>query len=353
MTTAGTIRNNLWIIAMICALTLLADIPGFACTSAIVSGRITQSGHPMMWKHRDTSNKDNYVDTVHAITPEFDYIALFNASDSLKKEAWAGVNRCGFAIINTVAGNLPANADDWKDREGIIMTEALLCCKTVDDFAELLDRLPKPLGVRTNFGVMDGDGNGAYFETDDYGYHRYDLNCADSGYLVRSNFSCSSTGKGGYGYERYYSAEKIIGRNVVNGIQPELFTECLSRDYYDTSGNIPHSYSYRKKIKDGKFISRPTSASSVVIEYTEDGPVMWTMLGYPPAAITVPVTFTDIPECVGRNPLTGKSSASERANAMKKLMTDGKHVLFPAATEIANDSRQQSLDNYRQFRSKK
>ena len=55
------------------------------------------------------------------------------------------------------------------------MALALGSCRTVDDFAAMLDTLPKPLGVMTNFGVIDADGNGAYFETDDSTYTRYDL----------------------------------------------------------------------------------------------------------------------------------------------------------------------------------
>ncbi len=32
-----------------------------ACTSAIVSGKLTSNGRPILWKHRDTSDLNNKV----------------------------------------------------------------------------------------------------------------------------------------------------------------------------------------------------------------------------------------------------------------------------------------------------
>ncbi len=307
----------------------------------------------MIWKHRDTSFEGNYVDSVHGATAEYDYIALFNSSDTLKREAWAGVNRSGFAIINTVAGNIAENSDDWKDREGFVMSKALSICRTVDDFGNLLDSLPKPLGVRTNFGVLDKKGNGSYFETDDYGYVRYDLSTSDSGILIRSNFACSTNRKGGYGYERYENANAVIARHLADKIEPELFTEFLSRQYYSSNNGLTSRRTGKTRVKDGEFIPRPSSASSVVIELTSNGPVMWTMLGYPPAAITVAVTIDDIPATVKLNHAKKNSEASEIANSLKPEMTDGKYILLPEAIEISDMKREMSLDNYRQFRAKK
>lgn len=334
-------------------LTLIGAEISYPCTSAMVSGRVSLYGSPMLWKHRDTSQCDNYVDSVNGTNPEFDYIALFNASDSLKKEAWAGVNRAGFAIINTVAGNLPENSKKWKDREGYVMSLALSQCRTVDDFERLLDSLPKPLGVRTNFGVMDKNGDGAYFETDDFGYVKYDVNDSESGILVRSNYSLSSKRKGGYGYDRYCNAEKILERNLTEGISPELFTEFLSREYYSAVTDSVYMTCVPKTITDKGFIPRKSSASSVVIELTGAGPIMWTMLGYPPAAVTVPVTIDSIPPNVRRNHISGKSSDCEKSNKLKsEIINEGK-IVFPAAYEITRECKRVSLENYKTFRDKK
>ena len=326
---------------------------GDACTSAIISGRLSRSVMPMIWKHRDTSHRWNYVDSVKGSNCDFDYIAVFNSSDSLKREAWAGVNRCGFAIINTVAGNLPENKEQWKDREGIIMTLALSGCRTVDDFERLLDSLPKPLGVRTNFGVIDRSGEGAYFETDDYGYVKFETRDNPSGFLVRSNFSFSGNKEGGYGFERYETASRVIRRHLSEKICPELFTEYLSRKYHDLSSDTCIFTEETTEISDRNFIPRPSSSSSVVIELTPDGPVMWTMLGYPPLAETTPVTIDNIPADVKRNPVTGMSVASEKANLLKaKIIHDGL-IRFPEAKYLIEEKEQVSRGNYKLFRKNK
>lgn len=331
---------------------VLGFATGDACTSAIISGRFSRSGMPMIWKHRDTSHKWNYVDSVKGSSCDFDYIAVFNSSDSLKREAWAGVNRCGFAIINTVAGNLPENKEQWKDREGIIMTLALSGCRTVDDFERLLDSLPKPLGVRTNFGVIDRSGEGAYFETDDYGYVKFETRDNPSGCLSGVIFLFRQK-EGGYGFERYEIASRVIERHLSEKICPELFTEYLSRKYHDLSSDTCIFTEETTEISDRNFIPRPSSASAVVIELTPDGPVMWTMLGYPPLAETTPVTIYNIPADVKRNPVTGMSVASEKANLLKaKFIHDGL-IRFPEAKYLIEQKEQVSRENYKLFRKNK
>lgn len=48
------------------------------------------------------------------------------------------------------------------DREGYLMSIALKHCRTVADFETLLTKLPRPLGVEANFGVIDSHGDGAF-----------------------------------------------------------------------------------------------------------------------------------------------------------------------------------------------
>ena len=38
---------------------LVGWIPMFPCTSAVVSGRVTPDGRPLLWKHRDASDLNN------------------------------------------------------------------------------------------------------------------------------------------------------------------------------------------------------------------------------------------------------------------------------------------------------
>lgn len=336
--------------ATLILITLTAAGSVFGCTSAIVGRGASKSGHILLWKHRDTSHSNNYVDTVRGSDPRYDYVALFNSSDSLKKEAWAGANRAGFAIFNTVAGNLPANSKECIDREGIVMTLALSKCVTVDDFECLLDTLPRPLGVRTNFGVADAKGNAAYFETDDVKYRKYTLDSEEDGLMVRSNFSFSGSKKGGYGYERFNTASALLqplARSAA--ITPETFTEQLSRCYlHPTKGDMLTAS--KAFIKDNNYIPRPSSASSIVIELTPGGPVMWTMLGYPPASYAIPATVDSVAPELKRDPATGLNRIAEESNRKKReILSQGK-INVSVARQIAEHMGAVSRENYRLFR---
>ena len=187
------------------------------CTSIIASGKATANGRPLLWKHRDTGASDNFLYRVEK-PGKIGYVGLFNGGDSLDlREAWMGMNDAGFAIMNTVAYNLAPNSPEWLDREGVVMAMALEECRCVDDFEALLMSLPKPMGVRTNFGCIDAYGNGAYFETDDYKWKRYDVSDVPSGVLIRTNYSMSGTPDGGMGYIRYANVEHILATPISDG----------------------------------------------------------------------------------------------------------------------------------------
>ena len=141
--------------------TAIMPVAAFPCTSAIVSASANPSGRPVLWKHRDTSTIDNKVEYVAPEKGAFGYVALFNASDRDLREAWMGMNDAGFAVMNTASYNIKDDRVPQKkmDKEGILMTKALKTCRTVDDFARLLDSYPRPMGVEANFGVIDASGN--------------------------------------------------------------------------------------------------------------------------------------------------------------------------------------------------
>lgn len=261
----------------------------FGCTSAIVSGKLTVSGKPILWKNRDTSVTDNKVEYIEAKMPgEKSYVALFNSKDRNCLEAWIGINEVGFAIMNTASYNLKAdNVPVSKmDREGFVMAHALKHCTTVEDFAVLLDELPKPLGVEANFGVIDANGAGAYFECDNYKYTVFRLADEPDGVMVRTNYSHSGRPGEGYGQIRERNAEHLLAPYIVTaGIEPYLFTDVLSCSFYHDLYGQDMSAAGQRYVIDQDFIPRYTTTASVVIE---DG-VMWTALGYPPVAEVHPV----------------------------------------------------------------
>ena len=267
-----------------------------ACTSAIVSGKLTANGRPLMWKNRDTNDLNNRVERIMAHDGLMGFVALFDARDLQDTAAWMGFNEAGFAIMNTASYNLNGN-DDVKnmDREGELMRYALERCKTVDDFESLLNSLPKPLGVEANFGVIDALGNGGYFETGNYKYVKFDLADAQDGILMRTNYSYSGEKDKGMGYVREKNEKTLLAPHIAaQDITPAVFTEELSRTFYNSLIGKDYTRSGDTWIVDQDFIPRRISTASVVIEGIVPGEnprltTMWIALGYPPCAEVFPV----------------------------------------------------------------
>ncbi len=294
------------LIVAILALTGIAA-PTYCCTSAVVSGKVTASGRPILWKHRDTSNADNKVEYIQGNNGKLSYVGLFNAKDLKCRQAWIGMNEAGFAIMNTASYNLHPKGRSKRnmDREGYLMAEALQSCRTVDDFVRYMDGLPRPLGVEANFGVIDALGHGAYFETNINGYKKYDVDDAPYGVLIRTNYSHSGRQGEGSGYVREANAiHLIIPYAQSHSLTPEFLTENVSRSFYRDVQHTDYLKGVERIIPDQDFIPRYTSVATVAIEGMIPQAtipdkadvarqyIMWTGLGYPPCAEIVPVWCT-------------------------------------------------------------
>lgn len=148
-------------------------LEGNACTSFIISGRYTKSGRPLMMKNRDTGNLNNRVEYFNG--PLYNFIAVTDAPKNIGAKniseknmqvhktnaAWIGTNSVGFSIMNTASYNLKDDdvPQSQMDREGILMFEALGKCKNTEDFEHFLDTLSRPMGVESNFGIIDAEGS--------------------------------------------------------------------------------------------------------------------------------------------------------------------------------------------------
>lgn len=284
-------------------LVAVACVPSaaFACTSAIVSASANPSGRPILWKHRDTSTIDNKVEYIAPKNGCFGYVALYNAADKDLKEAWMGMNDAGFAVMNTASYNIKDDKvpNRQMDKEGIVMTKALQSCRTVDDFQKLLDNYPRPMGVEANFGVIDALGNGAYFETNNHSYVKYDLKDAPGGVLVRTNYSHSGRKNEGYGFIREANANCLLQSYIdKKEVTPELLTESISRTFYHDGKKKDFTLTEDKKVLDEDFIPRYKSTATIAIEgcipvetleqvnpdFISQQYIMWTGMGYPPVS---------------------------------------------------------------------
>ncbi len=277
---------------------------GEPCTTAIISGKITPDGRPLLWKNRDTDNLNNKL--MYFREGNLDYIGIVNSNDSNGNEIWIGMNNAGFAIMNSVAANLGLyDTVKYKDKEGIIMKLALRECTTVDDFEKLLNTLNKPLGVETNFGVIDAYGNAAYFETHHWGYVKFDVNESPDGYLIRTNFAFSGVEDKGQGYERYLIEEELFKDAYNKGNLTLQFilqdaARCLKHGL--TKVDLKKQCSFNPDddifVNFADFIPRYSTSASVVIQGVRKGDnsdkmIMWTILGFPPCSVVYPVFFNE------------------------------------------------------------
>ena len=229
----------------------------------------------------------------------FDYLCLANASADSGRSCYAGLNGVGFAIMNTVAYNLPEEPGEAEDREGIIMADALRTCRTVDDFQRYLEaNLGPALGSLANFGVIDGDGGAALFEVDNHDIERIDVANAPGGYLVNTNFARSGAEGEGEGYLRFERASELFGSFPPGGVDPQVILHRFSRDLgHPMAGGptledvptLPPQPPMWINTRDR--IDRPSTASTVVIVGRSDErpATMWVIPGEPVTAAAIPL----------------------------------------------------------------
>ncbi len=276
-----------------------------ACTIAVISGKYTVDGRPLLWKNRDTWAIHNKIMFFHG--DKYDYIGLVNSGSKDGKSVWIGVNSAGFAIMNSASYNL--NLGDTVKQSGLeghIIKQALATCATVEDFENLLKNLPKPTRLEANFGVIDAQGGAAMFELGNWKYVKFDANdpkVAPFGYIIRGNYSF--TGKFGpesSGYIRYNTVNELFynavstnnmsAKFIMQDVTRELYNSLTKDDLYKEFRNIPENTPTYTWFHD--FVPRHLSASSVVIQGVKKGEnpllaTMWAAVGFPLTSIAVPV----------------------------------------------------------------
>ena len=274
----------------------------FACTTAIVSGKYTEDGRPILWKHRDSDFNQNKL--MYFTNGKYDYIGLVNSEDFEGKQVWAGTNSAGFSIMNAALYDVNLNyKGDYKDREGYVMKMALQQCASLEDFEHFLAKLPKPMGVAASFGVIDAHGGAAYYETDNNTYVKFDANdpkVAPNGYLIRTNYSFTGKKDKGYGYIRFETAQDLFSnafatnnlnyKTIITEFSRSFYHSLLQTDYREIAETKSEKQFF---INAGDLIVRNSSVAAVVIHGVKKGEAaefttMWTVLGYPFTTVAVP-----------------------------------------------------------------
>ncbi len=358
---------------LIILVSLLSGFPGndgaYGCTSAIVGRNLTLTGGALLWKHRDSGHKDNFVARVEPTDSTLAYVALFNAGDSALDEAWVGFNEAGFAVMNTASYNLAPDTAAVKDREGVVMSRALANCRSVDDFLKVLDSeiaaSPAGAGVQANFGVIDATGAGMYVEMSDHSYRCYPLSEADGGMMIRSNYSYGGGADGRLGEVRHDDAMYLFGEiKDKEKISAETFTEGFSRSFYHAreGKDMLAETHYRLLTDRGEYIPRRSSCASVVIESVTPGSdsggnIMWVAIGYPALSVPYPVTLDSIPRQLERDSRTGRSPYCDEVNRMrdKAYPRKGKEGKWLIDADYLRQNlpavKEEAARSYRKFRS--
>lgn len=290
--------------AALALLTLLPVSAVLACTAAVISGKATPDGRPILWKQRDTSSDQNCVKYFPG--GKYSYVAVVESAAANPKSVWIGTNSAGFSIMNTLSYNMKDENGDTGlgGNNGSLMRKALDVCADLADFERFLDTIAQPRYVSANFGVIDAKGGAAFYEVDDHTYYKYDANdpkTAPFGYIARTNFSFAGQHGEGVGQVRYQQADRMF--SVASGtgeITPAWIFDNLSRSYTnpvlgidlkDGRYNTPNTNGW---FVEQDFIARNKSTCSVAVQGVKQGEnpqftTMWTIIGYPPVTPALPV----------------------------------------------------------------
>ncbi|HHE05138.1 MAG TPA: hypothetical protein ENL19_03645 [candidate division WOR-3 bacterium] len=339
-------RKNL--ICLVIVLTILFPLfAGEECSTAIISGEASYNGAPLLWKNRDTGHILNKVIYVKEVP--YNYIAIVNHNETSGRSVFAGINSAGFAIMNSVAYNLPKKSGERTDLEGIIMADALRKCRTVDDFENYIKaNLGPGLGSQANFGVIDSEGNAALFEVYNHGYKRLDATDFPEKYIVNTNFSRSGAPLKGYGYIRFTRVTQLLKKE--KGISPYYILQTVARDVSNALVPIPPRSQWKLLDPSRPFwvyttdsINRPSTASAVVFQGVRknqdpSNSIMWVILGEPVTSIAIPlwVKAGKVPELLWKGEIAPIDREAMRLKNILRPLKGGNRSEYIDLTKLDN-----------------
>lgn len=281
-----------------------------ACTTAVISGRVTVDGRPILWKNRDT-HVTTHQEILSLVDGKYKAIGVVNAGTD--KSVWMGTNEAGFCIENSVANDLSLKGKQSGLGNGSLMKHALETCATVADFKQLLEETDQT-GRTTvgNFGVIDAEGGAAMFEVGPKTHVMYDANdpeTAPEGIVVRANFATTvrdlpidPTAEQLVkvpSQDRYRRACSLLKPMAEEKVSVAYVLRNCTRDLCDSKLQpIPGSVNNANnllpaQVDTGDTISRSFTVSAAVFHGVLPGEdprltTMWTILGEPTFAIAVP-----------------------------------------------------------------
>jgi len=299
----------------------------YPCTTAVVSGKATADGRPLLLKNRDADELQNRL--VSVLDTKYRFVGLVNSPDKEHREVWSGFNSAGFAIMNSAAYNLKGDdTTTLADREGFIMRQALAECAS----------------------LKDAQGGAAYYEVNNFKFTKYDVNdpaVAPHGYLIRTNYSCAGEENKGFGYIRYSTASELFQKEYDRKKLSAAFLikdvpRCLIHSFTktDLTSSLPLSGSDTTFAFFRDYIPRYYSSAATVVQGVQQGEpealmTMWTVLGFPLTSVIVPVWLLNdgtLPAVM----IADKESNAPLCTAALQL----KEKVFP----VQNDARENYIN---------
>lgn len=215
----------LWFALFLMTSVIWQPNPSFACDIAVISGKYTSNGRPVIWKNRDHGPRwEQEIRYYEAVDPSVGgsvrivdraSISPLLYADGTKSIMSGGVNESGFAITNTTVYENDFIHEYISNANHLLMEFALETCKTVEDFDAVLEDFkhiskdwifPVPLEGMTsavisgNFVAIDAEGGAVLYEIysgagtgaylTDLMINRYDANNIEDapfGFVNRTN----------------------------------------------------------------------------------------------------------------------------------------------------------------------
>lgn len=320
----GNNFKAVWLVLL--AFFILGTSELLPCTVAVISGKVTPDGCPLMWKNRDTSSLNNKI--LYFKGAKYNFVGLIDTMDKAGINVWAGINEKGFAIMNSASNDLAEKGQKIIDN-GSFMKMALGECANASDFEDLLKHTKGKRRVGANFGIIDAEGNACIYETSNARFEKFSTNdprVAPFGYIIRTNYAFTAPVKNkGGGYIRFERASRLFQTACSEGrLDYKFIIRQASRDLvneklhsYPLSNPRVHDSSTPLYINTNDTINR-NSTASVAVFHGAPGTdksylaTMWILLGQPVCSVAVPLwaSAPDVPSVLsvaGNAPLNNFS----------------------------------------------
>jgi len=312
---------------LMCLLALIFATRTWACDVAVVSGKVTTDGKPLIWKNFDNSSSDRqqvaYFPAKKSGPGGYLMVYRFENGMKLLNNGSAitpsgGVNESGFAIAGTSVYqdyNLMAEPVNINT---VLMEEALATCTTLAEFESLLKRWPYyhwGTVISANFVVIDAKGGAALYEcftghlntglnlmqfrkndantgkiTNQYGWTLKRAQSNFIGFHIMTNYNYYIPWN--VGQDRKYRAEALLTQLATEKrinyrtVMREVAKDVVGKQVQtDLSSETNYSTTY--------CLSRNATRSSIVVSGVASGDnprlaTMWVNLGEPSVGVFVP-----------------------------------------------------------------